>query len=71
MLICEGYKMFRGSADILSANTKKPVLTLHGTWLYKPSNGFWYLNNCPDYPFGTSFEDQYVGNIHDEDEEDA
>ena len=54
MLVCEGYRMFRGTMRFLARLPGAPDMFFHGTWLYKPENNMWYVNNCPDYPYGTS-----------------
>lgn len=66
MLICEGYKMFRGSAQFIPSKPEYPSPVFHGTWLYRPDNNYWYLNGCPDYPFGTSFPAHRITNIKED-----
>lgn len=51
MLKCEGYKMFRGKAVVISKNPKFPPLTEDGDWLYKPEYDCWYVNGH-SYPAG-------------------
>ena len=66
MLQCEGYKMFRGTCMFLPSLLGVPAKHYHGTWLYKPDNRMWYLNGCPDYPFGTSFHADRILIVEDE-----
>lgn len=41
MLVCEGYKMFRGTMKITpKGNFKEELIT--GDWLYKPNYDTWY-----------------------------
>lgn len=42
MLICEGYKMFKGLMKVGSN-------VIEGTWLFKPEYKCWYCNGC-SYP---------------------
>ena len=60
MLICEGYKMFKGTMRFLAKLPGSQDRLYTGTWLYRPDNRMWYLNGCPDYPFGTSFHEERV-----------
>lgn len=66
MLTCEGYKMFLGSAKFVPQNPQYPSRVYHGRWLFKPDNNYWYLNGCPDYPFGTSFPANQIEIVEDE-----
>lgn len=60
MLQCEGYKMFKGTMRLLARLPGANDILYTGTWLYRPDNRMWYLNGCPDYPFGTSFHEDRV-----------
>lgn len=53
MLICEGYKMFKGQATIKPKNANLKPFSEYGTWLYKPDTKCWYVN-------GMSFADEIV-----------
>jgi len=55
MLVCEGYKMFKGRMKVTPAPgaTRKPFY-MTGTFLYKPEYDCWYCNGDPDFPWGTS-----------------
>lgn len=66
MLQCEGYKMFRGTCMFLPSLAGVPAKSFHGTWLYNPENNHWYLNGCPDYPYGTSFKADRILIVEDE-----
>ena len=56
MLVCEGYKMFRGTAIIVPKNPKFDAFQISGTWLYKPEYKCWYVN-------GSSYPEEIVENI--------
>lgn len=56
MLICEGYRMFHGSADVIPTNPRLPPETITGTWLFKPEYVCWYVN-------GRSYPAEIVHNI--------
>ena len=43
MLMCEGYKMFKGSMKIVPLTPMKEYVVA-GTWLYKPDYNCWYCN---------------------------
>jgi len=55
VLSCEGFKMFRGEAEI---DTAKGAIRFSGVWLYHPEKRMWYINDCPVFPFGTSFPEE-------------
>lgn len=44
MLICEGYKMFKGTARIVPSTGWREPFEETGTWLYKPECNCWYVN---------------------------
>lgn len=44
MLICEGYKMFKGIMYVISLNK-----SIKGIWLYKPDTNCWYCSGT-SYP---------------------
>lgn len=66
MLTCENYRMFRGWADFMPRTPGFPVQSYHGTWLYNPTNNYWYLNGCDEYPYGTSFHASRITNIRED-----
>lgn len=66
MLKCEGYQMFKGSAQFIPRIPGAPAPVYHGTWLYRPDVNHWFLSGCPDYPFGTSFPADRIGNIKED-----
>lgn len=50
VLECEGYKMFRGTATIMSDEASAmPPFEMSGVWLYKPEFDCWYCNDT-SYP---------------------
>ena len=58
MLMCEGYKMFKGKADIVAVNPKFSKSDVSGVWLYKPEYDCWYCN-------GSSYPAEIVKNIRE------
>lgn len=64
MLCCEGYKMFRGSAQIIPNNRMIEPFVVEGVWLYKPEYDCWYCG-------GRSFMASIMRIIHDDDEEEG
>ena len=65
MLTCEGFKMFQGRAVVKYRNGTQHEL--EGTWLYRPDTDMWYVNDCPEFPWGTCFYDDDV-EVDDPDE---
>lgn len=65
MLSCEGYKMFQGYATVRTLPDAEPR-EFYGTWLYKPTTEFWYVNGCKEFPYGTSFHKSEVEEIDEE-----
>ena len=61
MLVCEGFKMFDGSALITPKNDRFPPRRIHGTWLYKPGEEYdcWYVN-------GSSYPAEVVSDIQED-----
>lgn len=59
MLVCEGYRMFFGSALITPWTPNIEPFRLHGTWLYKPESGCWYCR-------GRSFDARIVSDLVDD-----
>lgn len=51
MLICEGYKMFGGTAHIKPTNPAFEEQDVEGVFLYKPEYDCWYGNGV-SYPSG-------------------
>lgn len=47
MLMCEGYKMFKGAMKVTYAVAPEQVI--EGTWLYKPDCDCWYCSGS-SYP---------------------
>ena len=47
MLVCEGYKMFKGIMKITRASGT--IEFIEGIWLYKPECDCWYCNGF-SYP---------------------
>jgi len=66
MLICEGYKMFKGSAKFTPRRTGAEPKKFSGTWLYNPEFAMWFVNNCPDLPFGSSFPASQISDIQED-----
>ena len=60
MLECEGYKMFRGTAVIVSNSVNMGTYPVSGTWLYKPEYDCWYCK-------GSSYPAKCVKVLRDED----
>ena len=59
MLICEGYKMFKGSAMIVPKNPKFKPHKEHGVWLFKPEHRCWYCG-------GVSYPEEIVQEIEED-----
>ena len=64
MLQCEGYKMFEGSAEIRPLNGRSSF-TVSGVWLFRPDTDCWYVDHCPEYPWGGSFPAECVVAVHE------
>lgn len=62
MLCCEGYKMFRGVAEVIPNNKTIKPFSVEGVWLYKPEYDCWYCS-------GRSYSASIVHIIHDCDED--
>jgi hypothetical protein len=45
ILICDGYKMFKGRMKISPKDRNATPYYITGTWLYKPATDCWYCEN--------------------------
>ena len=69
MLQCEGHKMFKGSMVITPkpGAMKKEPYRVYGTFLNKPElPNYWFVNDCPDFPWGTSFPAEMLSDFREE-----
>lgn len=64
MLVCDGFKMFKGTVTITPVNGRASY-DMTGTWLYRPDTEYWYVEDGKSW-WAQGIDPKIMSNIREE-----